>query len=404
MSSHRNVCTRLLAVAASGLLLTVVGAQAGHAAASASAHPKGFFVTGQGRVTSTPNPSALVRDPNGGLHVITSVRSPSATGDRGHIVYITRQPGQKHWLSHPIPGLRPLAGIRVEEHLNFAGNRVFAVIYECDGIYAMDTTLKSSRMPEPSLMQPLDTCDHPGGATGGSAPPTARAVPLPSGGEIGVLLPDPAQDNRLAIFTGSPGSTFTPDTAIPTANGFAPKQMTIDQWSGRITIIGLGTDGTNVGIYDISRPWWEPTWTAPVRIATLNGTSNNYQIQSVVAYKSSVWVGLLKASNAGSHPRTGLYLVHGDSSGQWSGAIALPHSTSHDTALRLAINLTTNHLHAAFTRVNPVSHVKKSGIMTEARFDGRWHQPKFFTHWYRDYANQLTLTTKGHAVISYVQR
>ena len=381
-----------------------VAAPSAPSAASAAAHPAGFFVTGQGRVAVTNNQAALVRDTHGGQHVLTSIRSSTVAGDKGHILYVTRLPGKTHWLTHEIPGLRPLAGLKIEEHLSYSGSRVFAVLYECDGVFVTDASRIATRLPEPSLVQAANNCSSPGSSPAASAPPTADAVDLPGTAEIGVLLPDPAQANRPAIFSGTPGGTFTPGTAIPDTDGFTPLQMTIDEWNGRITVIGEGTDGTSKGIYDVSMYYYGSAWSNPVKIASLASPTSDYTVESVVAFKSAIWVGLLRPHGPTTHPTHVLYLVHGNSNGQWFGAVPLTHTTGQDTALSLVINQSTDHLHAAFTRVDPAAPAKKSGIMVQARFNGKWQAPKFLTHWYHDYTDQITLTSKGTAVIGYAQR
>jgi hypothetical protein len=416
MRSTRGRCTTALMAAAIGCGLVAaaptgaLAAPAGHAPSShakpaAVAHPDGFYVTGETPpAVAGDSPSALVRDKEGRQHIVTVKRSPSAPG-QGHILYLTRSPSEKHWLVREIPGLRPLGGIQVEEHLGWDEVSVFIVLYQCNGVFVTDASLAATRMPEPTLVQAANNCSSPGKTPTASAPPIADAAGLPGAGDtVGIILPDPSQSNQPALFTGQPGGTFTAEPVYTEADGFVPVQMTVDAWTGRITVVGAGTNGTDKGIYEVSKLYYESTWGAITRIAGLASATSDYTIESVTAYKGATWVGLLKPHPVGRPLKNSLYLVQGLTNGQFFGALPLPHSTGQDTALVLTINQGTNHLHAAFTRVNPAAPAKKSGIMVEARFGGKWQTPKFLTHWDRDYTDALTLTAKGQAVIGYVQR
>jgi hypothetical protein len=371
------------------------------AAPKAVAHPRGFFVSGSsGRATSSTAQSALVRDSRGGQHVITS--TPSSTPNQGHLVYLTRQAGAKHWTSHPIPGLRPTnGGIGVEEHVSVDGKRIEVVIYECDGVFAADTNLTASRMPEPTQIIAENNCAT---ATAGSDdPPRADAIAIYAR-DIGVLLPDPKQDNRPALFVGTPGQdNFLPGDAIPTTDGITIDQITRDPYTGKIIAVGQGSDATTEGIYVTEQGEFRGTWSAPVRIASLNSATTDFTVESVTSFKNSIWVGLERPTVDGVHPTHTLYLVHGTSANEWDGAIPLPHATSHDTSLRLLTNPATGHLHAAFTRVVLSSKANKSGILQEARTGNKWSQPRYITHWYLDTADQITINAAGRAVIGYEQ-
>jgi hypothetical protein len=396
MASSR---ARWVAAGMAALGVTGAVATAPVASAHAAAHPKGFFVSDSGQATASTAPSALVRDTDGGEHVITS--ATSSTASMSHLVYVTRRHGATHWTSHAIPGLRPNAGgIKVEEHLSVDDRRIVVVIYECDGVFTADVNLSAVRMPEPTQVVADNNCAT---ATKTSDdPPTANAVAL-FDRRLGILLPDPKQDNRTALFVGTPGQTaFTAGGSIPTTDNVTIDQLARDAFTGRLIAVGQGTDGTDEGVYVTEQSEFGDTWTTPVRIATLNRATSDFTIESVTSFKNSIWVGLQRPTIAGSHPKHTLYLVHGIS-GEWDGAIALPHSTSQDSSLRLLLNPATGHLHAAFTRVVPSSKTKKSGILQEARVGSKWSQPKYFTHWYRDVADQITINAAGKAVVGYEQ-
>jgi hypothetical protein len=380
----------------------ITGHNGGSTPAKKSAHPKGFFVSGPaGQVTNTASTSALVRDDStGGLHVVTTVASPTTTG-QAHIAYLTHFPGDKKWASRTVPGLHPTAGgIQVEAHLSTDGRRVFAVIYECDGVFVTDASVSSRRLAEPTQVSSTNTCSSPTTTT--NEPPVAHAVAM-DGHQIGILLPDPAQDNEPAIWTGAPSGTFTPGPALPTADSFVPSQIERDPVTGRIVVVGQGSDGTNEGVYVTTQRYFEDTWTGPTKIATLNSPTSDYAIEALTTYDNSTWVGLQRPVVTGQSPKHTLFVDHGKSAGGWVGVIALTHSTSQDSALRLVINPDTGHLHAAFTRVDSSSKVKKSGVMEEALLS-HWSKPKFFSHWYRDTADQIVFNTAGRAVIGYQQR
>jgi hypothetical protein len=223
--------------------------------------------------------------------------------------------------------------------------------------------------------------------------------------KIGILLPDPAQGNNPAIWVGQPGGEpFTPGTALPTSDSFVPEQITRDAYNGDITAVGYGSDGTNEGVYVTTLGRFASTWTTPTLVATLHSPTSDYVIQALSTYQGSKYVGLLRPLGAVSHPKASLFVVHGNKSGQFTGVIALPHSTVQDTELRLATNPETGHLHAAFTRQVPSSKTKRSGILQEARGDNGWNKPTVYTHWYRDFADQITFNVVGKAVIGYDQR
>jgi hypothetical protein len=363
-------------------------------------HPVGFYVSGQGRVVKGSNDTALVRDENGGEHVVTTVRSTAGSGNSGHIVYLTRKAGATKWTSHAIPGLRPMAGgIKVEIHTSFYGDRVFAVFYQCNGVYVSDATLSQSRLPTPTLVEAESNCASPVKAPAG---PTSDAVALPYGGdEVAVLLPDPANSNQPSLFTGTPGGTFTASDPLPTTDSLAPVRMTIDSVTGLITVVSNGSDGTHAGIYVTNKPYYTSTWSTPTRIATLSRATQDFTVGSVTAYNGAIWVGLQEPNLTGLHRTHALFVQHGTASNQWIGVVPLAHATLKDTDLQLAFNAQTGHLHAAFSRVNPASKTKKSGIITEARVSGKWVDLKFLTHWYKDRTTQITYTNAGHAVIGY---
>ena len=403
--------TAVLAVLGVGLLTampaTAVAAIGGHhhAATRTAAHPHGFFVTGQGQLTTGDDPAAFVRDGNGNEHVVTTKRRPSVAGNKGVLLYITRKAGAKHWVTHAIPGLVPLAGgVRVEEHLSFNENRVFAVFYECNGIWVTDASIAATRLPQPTLVQSADNCAHP---TASSTAPINHAVGLPGSSDvIDVLVPDPAHPGRFTPFSGRAGGTFAPDgSVLPTTSDLKPVIMTLDSWDGTLVVIGTGSDGTHQGVYAITRRSYDPDWSAPARIATMGSPTTDFAIQSATVYRGVAWVGLSRPHPAGSHPKHTLYIDRGDlRTSQWTGAVPLPHSNRHDSGLVLWLNERATHLHAAFTRVKPGSKTVGSGIMAEARRPGGWTQPTFLTHWYQDRVQQMGEAGTNNMVIGYTQR
>jgi hypothetical protein len=372
----------------------------GNAARKKPAHPKGFFVTGLGQVTKRVLPTAFVRDGNGGEHVVTTVPSTSSSTNQGHIDYLTRAPGAKKWKAHLVPGLRPLAGkVQVEEHLSTDGRRIDAIFYECDGVFITDASLSAVRLPDPTQVVAEDNCSDP--TVSSNEPPIAQAIPL-EGHRIGILLPDPAQDNEAALFEGSTTDTFTAGVALPTVDSFSPQQITLDQRTGEIVVAGTGDDGTNEGIYVTTELEYENHWSTPVEIATLKSPTTDYTLESLTSYGNSKYIGLYRKPTGGV--KHSLFVVHGTQSGEWVGAYPLVHTTAQDTALRLTTNVDTGHLHAAWTRFVPSSPAKKSGIMQEQRTDAGWPKPVFLTHWHRDIAQGIQLTASGHPVIGYYQK
>ncbi|HEX3824676.1 MAG TPA: hypothetical protein VHV79_09455 [Mycobacteriales bacterium] len=374
-----------------------VAAQHSHATSSKKpAHPAGLFVSEQGRITKAATPSAFLRDFNSTQHIVTSVAS--TTPGKSRVVYLTRRSKAGKWTSHAIPGLRPSAGkIQIEAHLSPDGRHVYVVFYECDGVFASAAGINAVRLPEPTqITATTNTCGRPNASN--DNPPIARSMVFPYN-DMGVLLPDPAQDNKIALWKGLPNTGFVPGAALPTTDGFTPVQITTGT-SGQVVVIGTGMDGANQAIYTVMKDPYGSTWSAPVKLATLNSPTSDYTIEALTSYRYSTWVGLYRPRGSSGRTHT-LFLDHGTASG-WLGVVPMAHTTTHDSSLRLVYNEGTGHLHAAFTRVDPASKSKKSGIMQQTLIKS-WAKPKFVTHWYRDVAAQLTFTNGGHTILSYYQ-
>jgi hypothetical protein len=397
---------RIVAITATlgvGLVMSVpVGAVAGSVrpvAAASHQHPIGFFITGEGRVGNT-RPAVLLQGRRGGQHIVTVRRDRHVTGNRGHVVYRTRRPGAKHWISTVVPGLHPMAGLRVEAHPVSNDRQVLAVVYGCDGVFATQTGARATRLPRLTLVAPVDTCGGP--TTNTQDPPLANATDV-AGGPIGVLLPDPARGNRIALWRGSARGPFTPKHTLPTADHFVPAMIVHDRNGGRTVVaVGYGDDGTHRGIY-VTTSFFATRWSKPTEIATLNSAKRSYIIDAVAADAGFITVGLSLPRKL----RQPLFTDTGDEAGEWTGAVPIPHSTSRDRSLRLAYNDASGHLHAAFTRINASS--RASGIMTEKLLSTQdrapsWTEPRFLTHGFLDIADQITFNANGGAVIGYTQR
>jgi hypothetical protein len=417
-SSKLWMTTALSAAVGCGLLVAspvagLASAVPSRAAAKPAAHPAGFFVTGVGEVVAGTAQSALVHDSSGGNYVVTTKRRLSVSGDRGHGIYATRQPGATAWTRTEVPGLRPLAGLRLQELMNGTGSEVDVVIYECDGVYETQAPLKDTQLPPPTLVQAADTCAHPRSAPAASAPPIAKTVAFSTDGlgGLGVLLDAPVAppNNRPEILFGSwPGPFNSYAEGIPPTDGFVPLLVTLAATTRKVVVIGKGMSGANQAIFETEfHGVFDDggTWTTPVKIASLGSPTRDYTVESVAALHGKIWVGLLKPHTATSAPNAPtLFVAHTCGNGLWFSPTQMRNTTGQDTALRLVFNNNTGTLHAAFTRNNPAAPVAKSGIMVEARINGTWQTPKFLTHWAHDYTQQLTLTANGHAVIGYNQR
>jgi hypothetical protein len=344
--------------------------------------------------------SAFVRAPNGDEHVVTT-KANAGNANRGHLVYLTRHASASKWNSHAIPGTRALnGGVQIEAHLSQDGRRVFAVIYECDGVFVTDATAGAARLPEPTQVVSEDQCADP--TTSRSNPPVQLAGNLFSA-TIGILLPDPAQDGVDAIFSGTPTGGFTPGVAVPTTDSFQPVMAAIDPDFGNIVVVGTGSDGVHQGIYEVSQRRFADSWSGPTLVASMNSATTDYRVEAVQTYARHVYIGLSRPVAQGTHPAHTLFLVRGQPSGQWLGAVPLPHSNSHDRDLRLAVNTATRHVHAVWTRVVASSRSKKSGLIHTAQGKSGWLKPVQLTHWYRDVATQISLDQNGHPYVGYNQ-
>jgi hypothetical protein len=313
-------------------------------------------------------------------------------------VYRTRQPGAQHWVTDRISGTYPKAAqIRVEAHIATGGARLFVVVYRCQGVFAAETSIRSTQLPKPTEVAPTNTCT--GSAPSPLDPPLALAEAL-TFNHLGVLLPDAAADGHPALWTGRAGGTFTPGHPLPTTDSFVPAMASTER-RNRIVVVGYGSNGTTKGIYVVTTAGRGQPWVGPTRIASLGSRTANYTIEAITANRGKTWVGLLRPVNR--RHRGAMYVDRGNLSNEWTGALVLPHSTPQDRSLRLAYNHSSGHLHAAFTRIDLDSLVAGSGIMKE-RLLGHWTTPTFVTHWFRDYAEQITFTSHGNAVIGYTQR
>jgi hypothetical protein len=408
-------CGTLTATMGSVFLATTpVAGMAGaddHAALKPRKHASGFFVTGQGRVTTGTAPTAFVRDFRGGEHLVTTKRDPAAAGNQGHVLYLTRQPGAKRWTTRVLPGLRPLNGIQLEAHEATLRSALFVALHQCNGVFVTETTLRQTQLSAPTLVQAADGCAKPSPVRIASAPPISMAtyVDLKT---IGVIRPDPALANSPTLFIGHPGGPYSPESVatgdpvravdpLPNTNGFVASQVTIDNATGRLVAVGEGMSGGARAIYVTTQPYnyrAPAYWKAPTKIASLGSPTRDYAIEGVAAWNGKVWVGLRKPPAAGTSPRHTLFIARNGNHGKWYDAMPLPHTTGHDTALRLLINPTTEALHVAFTRINPNAPTKLSGIMVESLSHGKWHTPRFVTHGSHDYAQVISLAPfTGHA-------
>jgi hypothetical protein len=391
---------RVVAVAACTAIGLIQAPGGALAAPATPGHPHGFFVTGEGQATMGNGPSALVRDPRGGEHVVTIKHDLSDNGRVGRVVYLTKRPGASRWVSHAVRGLRVSSDrTRVEAHLSVDGKRIFAVLYACTGVFVMETSTAANRLPKPTRLTSLDTCN--GRPTPGQDPPVGLAATV-IGGYDDVLLPDPDQGNAPAIWSDTGlNKSWAPQRALPTADHFVPTQIGAVPDHNELVVVGYGSDGANQGIYVVEGRGFDQPWTGPTRIATLHSATSNFTIESLTASRRANWVGLSRPVEPGQRHR--LFVERGTGDG-WQGVFALPHSTVRDSSLRLAYNQSSGHLHAAFTRVTPGSKADKSGIVTEKMAGSRWTRLKFLTHWYRDFADQITFNRNGGAVIGYTQR
>jgi hypothetical protein len=415
--TRRTTITALAAALACGLLVAspvagIASAVPSRAAAKPAAHPVGFFVTGAGQAVTGTAQSALVHDGNGGNHVVTVRQDLGVSGDRGHIVYRTRQFGAKAWTRTEIPGLRRLVGLRLQALISSDGDRVIVVIYQCNGVYVTQTSVTGTRLPTPTLVRGARSCAHPRSAPAASAPPIAQAAVGVDGWNIGVLLEAPylySPPHLPFMFYGDFDTAFNAhDEPIPPTDGFVPLLMTLDQPTGKIVVIGKGMSGRDQAIFETTGyngvRFDGGVWTTPVKIASLDSPSRDYTVESVTARGAKIWVGLLKPHTASSPANAPtLFLAHTTGS-RWFSPAQMSHTTGQDTALRLAFNNTTGTLHTAFTRSNPAAPVTNSGIMAESLLNGTWQTPRFLTHWIHDYTQQLDVTASGHIVIGYNQR
>jgi hypothetical protein len=374
-----------------------------HAASKAS-HSHGLFVanrSGQSQqVESYRTDSALVRDDDGREHVVTTQASKSDP-NKGHMVYLTRETDKSNWRAKPIPGIVSMnGGVQVEAHLSYNGQRIFAVFFRCDGVYVSDAAIGASRLPVPTQVKPLDECADP--PLHPSNPPSALTGTV-IGRDISILLEDQVLGNPVySIYTGEPNGTFTAGTPLPTTDNFTPTQIAADPQYGRIVVVGTGTDGTNEGIYETYQDRYSDAWSNLAPVASLNSATTDYKIDAVQTYARHTYIGLEKPASSGQVAHR-LFLVKGQPSGQWLGAIPLSHTTGDDRYLRLTVNTATRHLHAVWTRTTSSHQGKKGGLMHEAQTNNKWSKPIYLTHDSHDVATQITLTNGYHPIVGYVQ-
>jgi hypothetical protein len=147
-------------------------------------------------------------------------------------------------------------------------------------------------------------------------------------------------------------------------------------------------------------------WSDPREITTLGEPNADFVIESLIVHGDNTDIALY--APAGSFPgqRHALFVDESDSSGQWSGPIALQHTTLHDKNLILVRNPDTGTLHATFQRAiaSPQSaKTAKSGIMKEYFLKGNWSTPAFMTHWFKDMPLQAGLDANDKLHVEYLR-
>jgi hypothetical protein len=413
---HRKRVTALATIAATGALLLSAGPVSATSAKAARPKP-GLYVTGEAAVSSTAHPTAYVVDTHNREHLVTLTPNAIHTGD-DTVVYRTRPLGAKHWTVHDAPTLINGTGSpRVEELVDPSSGNIEVVVYTCDGVYAAEAHSSAGRLPEFTTVTTEDGC-----ATASAAPSPflvqAGVIGDPNDytDVLGILVPDQTTTGTWDLFEGTPGSTFSDVSALPTADSFVPTQIvTAFNYSRYASVVGYGVDSSgDEGVFLSKLTWswnssagqYEPAWSNPTEVATLGATDSDFVIESMTDYAGTIDVALYAAPGSFAGQKHTLFIQEGDKSGQWSGAIALQHTTLHDKNLIIVRNLDTGTMHATFQRAITSSKTAKtanSGVMKEYHRKGNWSTPAFMTHWFKDQPLQASLDTNDKLHVEYLR-
>jgi hypothetical protein len=372
-----------------------------------------LYVTGEASVSATAKPSAYVVDGSNREHLVTLTANGFYPG-KDTVVYRTRHLGAKNWTVNAAPTLVKSAGSpRVEESVSPSGD-VEVVVYACDGVYAASASSSAVRLPEFTTVASENNC-----ASATTAPSPSLRLSMvtynPHDGayELGVLVPDQGTSGTWDLFEGNPGGNFVDEGSIPGADSFVPTQLvtTSVTYPDYATLVGYGVDSSgDQGVFltkltwpDVTKP---PAWSDPKEITTLGEAHADFTIESMTSYNGTTDIALY--APAGSFPGQGhtLFVDEGDTSGQWSGAVALSHTTLHDKNLILA-RRGSGTLHATFQRSissSQAAKTKRSGIMKEALLGGNWTTPTFMTHWFKDTPLQASLDTSDRLHVEYLRK
>jgi hypothetical protein len=421
---HRKRVIALATIAGTGALVLSAGsAQVAtartfvHTSATSvnAARPtSGLYVTGESAVTTTAKPSAYLVDHGNREHLVTLTANANYPG-KDTVAYRTRQLGAKHWTVHSAPTLISATGSpRVEESISPDNGDIEVVVYACDGVYAADAHPSAGRLPEFTTVVSEDNCGSATTTPSADVHMTTVTYNEHDGtDELGVLVPDQGTSGTWDLFEGNPGSTFTDLGPLPTADSFVPAQLVP---STRIvqdaTLVGYGVDRSgDEGVFLTTLSWtynagWTAVWSDPKEITTLGKTDADYTIESVTAYDPTIDIALYAAPGSFPGQKHTLFVDESESNGQWSGPIALQHTSLHDKNLILVRNLDTGTLHATFQRAitsSKIAKTTKSGIMKEYHLKGNWSTPTFMTHWFKDMPLQASLDTNDKIHVEYLR-
>ncbi|MDQ1694691.1 MAG: hypothetical protein QOJ03_44 [Frankiaceae bacterium] len=390
----------LAAIATTAGSLIAGGIAASPAGAAAGAH--GFWratTATNTQITSSKQPATLVRDPKGREHVVTTVADSTTTS---HIVYITHRPGGD-WIHNRVGAERPDGIIDVEEHLNPAGSRVFALFYQCNGIFLSAASTRRADLPHPQLVaRGSGDCDDDSRYRNYAV---QYAVPL-GRTRIGVLVRSITQaSDTTALWTGRYGSTFHPGPPIPSGHDFYPIKVARDVATGRVYVVGVGNSYNSDGsvksrnVYVTAREPGEKTWTPLRKIAGLGDPQHGFYVEALTAYRNHVYVGLERPVVLLDNTGHRLYYVAGRGSTDWRAPRPVGHTNSLDTQLQLTVNPDTRRLHAAWSRWDKTA---VSGVRHSSLGSSGWAPPRWFSHRYGTFVTDIAFKHNGHVVLGYM--
>jgi hypothetical protein len=372
------------------LLILAPMLSVGHVAAAPTprAQEKPAFRLTNGPPLPHLRTGSLVITRHGTEHVLAS--DSVATGPpRWEPQYLTRRPGTRVWIDHPLPGHLSLGGsAQIFTTLSSGGRRVLAAIDICAGneLFTMAAPARSSRLPRPkiALADRNYSCnDGEGLDLVGAAPAShGRLALLFQNGEGGTIVP--------LVSVGRPGQPFPP--AKPLANPgrrfITAAAITRDPQTGNLIAIGNGGKGVYAWTKRPHHGWGHRHLIVP-------GHGPGRYTATSVSADGAVVVGLAPWSFKTHHTGQAIVIRRHNA---WSKPETVPHSGIGDYGL-VDFDRARHAIHFVFNHFRHGGHTM--GLRQVVRRAKRWSPARRMTRRAFDHPLGISLTRAGHVVVAY---